>query len=335
MKVLVTGASGFLGRAVVRSLTESGHTVRALVRRATTNEACGFAEGVEIVKCDLRSAKPPALEAVLDGQEAVIHLAASMSGNDVNRFTDTAVGTERLFDAMAATEQPSGEKKPWRLILCSSFTVYDWASAGRDPDESVSVHARPYHSGYTTAKVWQERLAGRAAAAYGWQLTVLRPGFIWGKGNELPAASVGRDLGPIRWVFGAGRQPCYAHVDNTADCFRAALENPDSIGESLNVIDGHGITAWRFLGEHMERAGERGFRVPIPTPLLRAGVAAMRQLSLWIFGDRAKLPSFFKAEEFAEVYEPRDYRTDRLRQVLSNHRPLGYEACLERTYAAS
>ena len=71
-----------------------------------------------------------------------------------------------------------------RLVLCSSFTVYDYSSIDRILDEDSPVYqARDIYArdGYTIAKWWQERVTRRFVEKYGWDLTVLRPGNIWGR----------------------------------------------------------------------------------------------------------------------------------------------------------
>ena len=98
---------------------------------------------------------------------------------------------------------PSGSSKRWRrpttrrLVLASSFSVYDWSAIrGELTEESPVEPATDLYDrdGYAVAKVWQERVARRMAAEHGWDLTVLRPGFIWGRGNEY-LAGLGQKLG--------------------------------------------------------------------------------------------------------------------------------------------
>ena len=138
--------------------------------------------------------------------------------------------------------------------------------------------------------------------AHGWQLTVLRPGFIWGLGNECPPGSIGRSIGRVHLVFGGFRQLPFTHVANCADCFRAAVESPKPIGQTLNVIDDHAITAWGFMGEYLRRSRTKGVRVLVPYWVMRLMTAAIYLSSRAILGSRAKLPSLFVPARLAQGY---------------------------------
>ena len=175
MKALVTGSNGFLGRHVVAALLARGIEVRAMVRPAARLEALGWPSSVEVFRADLRTSRE--LERAFEGVDVLLHLAAVVSGGEDAQFAGTVVGTERLLDAMAASACR-------RLVLCSSFTVYDYSSIDRTLNEDSPIHRAPdiYASdGYTIAKWWQERVTRRFVEKYGWDLTVLRPGNIWGR----------------------------------------------------------------------------------------------------------------------------------------------------------
>ena len=116
MKVLVSGASGFLGQYVVARLLERGHSIRAIVRPASPDPS--WKGEVEIFRADLRI--HPNLVTAFDGVDALMHLAASTSGDEDVQFTSTVVGTEKLLEAMSMSSTK-------RLVHISSLVVYDWA----------------------------------------------------------------------------------------------------------------------------------------------------------------------------------------------------------------
>src|SRR5688572_22477616 len=99
MKLLVTGASGFLGRSVVAEATRRGHDVRSVVRPQT----------------DLRSRR--GLVELFEGIDAVIHLAACKGGDVYAQYAGTVVATENLLWAM------SEAKSSAKFIHISSFSV--------------------------------------------------------------------------------------------------------------------------------------------------------------------------------------------------------------------
>ena len=117
--------------------------------------------------------------------------------------------------------------------------------------------------GYTIAKVWQERVVSRYAAAHGWQLTIMRPGFIWGS-QHAAIAGMGRHVGRVYLLFGPLTRLPLSHVVNCADCLVTAIEHPLAIGETFNVIDGDEIRVWRYAREYAARMQEPESLVPIP-----------------------------------------------------------------------
>jgi len=327
VKVLVTGANGFIGRHVVGALTAAGHRVHALIRPNAIARVGDWGDGVEVVRCNLDDeADQGELQRSLECVDAVIHLAASMRGLEDDRLRETVLASERFFAALARSRVK-------RLLLASSLSVYDWLEASGEVDEDLPLAREgDGQGGYANAKLAQERMARSGAEQYGWRLTVLRPGFVWGDANPLPAGSLGRRLGRLCLVFVPSRQLPFTHVENCADCFRSALEDDRSIGATFNVVDGFDLTAWDFAGEAMSRGAAVGIRLGVPYWLLRSVLGAMSTAARGVMGHLARLPSLLVPSEFAQNYRPVHYRTDRLREALGWRPPLELEECLIRTF---
>jgi len=322
MKALVTGANGFLGRHVVAALLSRGHQVRAMVRPTARLEELHWPEVVEVFRADLRSSQN--LAAAFDGVEVLIHLAAAVTGNEDDQLAAAVVGTERLLGAMA---QASCK----RLVLASSFSVYDWSKIPKtlDVDSPIEAGADLYErDGYSIAKSWQERVTRRFAEKHSWDLTVLRPGFIWGR-DHADLAALGQKIGKIHLVIGPLTHIPMTHVENCADLFAIAASDPRARGQTFNVVDGEGERIWTFLGSHLKGIGETGIRIPIPYRLAHSLVSALYST---VFRRNTKLPQILIPCRFESRLKPLHYTNRSAREVLGWVPPLKHDECLARTY---
>ncbi|WP_257170272.1 NAD(P)-dependent oxidoreductase [Bradyrhizobium sp. SRS-191] len=325
MKALVTGANGFLGRHVVNALLARGIAVRAMVRPATRVEPLGWPASVDIVRADLRTSRE--LASAFDDVDVLIHLAAVVSGGEDAQFAGTVGGTERLLEAMAS----SGCR---RLVLCSSFSVYDYTATRDVLDETAPLQQTPdvySRGGYTVAKWWQERVTRRFAETHGWDLTVLRPGFIWGRDHGYLAA-LGQQIGRHHVVIGPLTRIPMTHVENCADVFALAAADPRAKGHTLNIVDGPGERVWTYLSDYISGTGKRGFRLPIPHWLASA---AVRLAFVTVFRRATKVPAILTPKKFDAMLKPLRFDNRRLRETLGWTPPLDYQQCLARTYGPS
>src|SRR5688500_17927607 len=172
MKLLITGASGFLGKYVVAEALRRGHAVRAMVRPGTDAAKCGWDAGgaqLELARVDLRSRK--GLAEAVSGVDAVIHLAAAKGGDVYAQYAGSVIATENLLWAI----EHAGTKP--KLVHISSFSVYDYtkprAWSVLDEESPVERDAME-RDGYAHTKLVQERIVREAAAKNGWPLCVIR-----------------------------------------------------------------------------------------------------------------------------------------------------------------
>jgi nucleoside-diphosphate-sugar epimerase len=323
VKVLVTGANGFLGRHVVAELLSRGHAVRAVVRPASNVASLRWPSSVEIFRADLRTHD---LLGAFDDVDVLVHLAATVVGDEDSQLQETVVGTTRLLDAMSAS-------KTKRLVLASSFSVYDFATRRRNLDESSLLERDLYmRDGYAVAKTWQERIVRRETEKNDWNLAVLRPGFIWGTGNEY-LAGIGQKIGRFHLIFGPMRTLPLTHVANCAHYFVNAIEKPVPGNLTVNLIDKEHVSAWSYLGRYLRGSGERGIRVPLPYVLCAMSVAAAKGISDLIFHGKGKLPSILVPCRFRARFRPMRYSNDRLESQLKWNQPLTFDEAAARTWA--
>ena len=308
---------------MVQAFRERSYSVRALVRPAARVEDLRWGKEIEVFRADLRT--HPNLAIAFEGADALIHLASAVIGDEDEQFTSTVVGTERLLEAMT-------KSSTWRLILASSFSVYGWSSISRTLDEESPLEAKLYErGGYAIAKMWQERVTRRKSAALGWDLTVLRPGFIWGQGNEyLP--SVSSKVGPFHIVFGVWRRLPLTYVENCARFFVKALEDPKSIGQTINLLDSDEVRAWQYIGEILRRTGRHGIRIGTPFFLLNTLSIFSTGLSKLLFKGKGKLPSLLMPCRLA-VLKPLRFSNRKLCNELGWSPRFDFRESLARCFA--
>ena len=323
MRVLVTGAGGFLGRNVVATLSQAGHAVVAMMRPSRRGSEPRMPDGVGFAYADLRVRG--GLTEALDGIEAVVHLAACVVGDDDAQFASTVVGTENLLAAMR-------EANVTRLVHCGTFSVYDWKTARSPLDEASPLETADTlydRDGYAISKTWQERLARRWGEDAENQLTVLRPGFIWGAGLE-ETSGIGQPLGPLRIVIGGTRPLPLTYVENCAEAFARVLESPNTIGETFNVVDTPTVSAWKHQGRTLRETEQRGWRVYLPygVGLFSARVATW--ISKWLYRGRGKLPGVLMPNRYRARFRPIGFKTEKLRAAIGEYEMHSYDQAWER-----
>ncbi len=245
--VLVTGAAGFLGRALVKALRARGRSVRVLVRRADA----AFAQdaGIQAVIGDLGD--PDIVHHAVAGVRTVFHVGAAMRGDARAFEAGTVWGTRNVIDACLAHATA-------RLVYVSSLSVLD--HAGRDPaktlDESSPYEPHPGRRGaYTQTKLAAERMVLDAIRERGLPAVVIRPGQIFGPGAETVTPNGTLALAG-RWIaVGSGRQTLpLVYRDDVIDALLLAAETPAAAGRLFNVVDPATIEQQAYLAHARQRS---------------------------------------------------------------------------------
>ena len=283
MKVLITGATGFLGRATVTTALAAGHDVVALHRPASAPPPeCGTESKLHRLPADLR--EPGDWCLAMEQVEAVIHCAAVASGDLHTQLSGTVLGTENLLHALPTSLR--------RFVQVSSLSVYDFdkprlsGSLTEDTPLEVSPQRR---DAYTQTKLLQERLIRRFALAKRVPLVVVRPGAIYGPDRTW---DWGRALkaGPFDLIFAPLAPMRLVYVGNCAKGLVAALTCEVDRELCINLVDVEQPSHWRYHRLARRSGAELGIPVPVPYWSVLALGAAARLASKLFFGGRARLP---------------------------------------------
>ncbi|MEO9781919.1 MAG: NAD(P)-dependent oxidoreductase [Sedimentitalea sp.] len=235
MKILVTGANGFIGRHVVDAARADGHEVCALVRdRSKVPD--GWKADSDITTAELDLTAPDAqdrLAKLLAEAEAIIHAAAIMGGDAARQINDTVKATETVLAALKTCNPPP------RMVLVSSLSVYDGQAlkTGAVLTEASPLEATPTaRDAYCEAKLAQEAHVRAAANAQGFELWILRPGAVFGPGR-LWNGHLGHPLGPVLLQMESKGEVPVSFVEHTAKALVLAATTPAEGIEVVNVMD--------------------------------------------------------------------------------------------------
>ncbi|MCE5230107.1 NAD-dependent epimerase/dehydratase family protein [bacterium] len=250
MKILITGAAGFLGAAAVKRALGAGHDVRAMIRQGSPRGRVELPDD-KIVVADMGDREGLA-RAVAGGIEAVIHCAATTSQSAPDEALSRKVnveGTRALYEAARA----AGVK---RWIQISSMSAHPGSTTvyGR-----TKLAADEYLRAQTGLPAW----------------TILRPSLIYGPGSRGLVAKTVQLLQklPVVPMIGPGRElirPVY--VDDVAEAALAALRNDATIGKTYMIGGADEIELNVFMKELVKARGLKRplFHLPVPLALVMA-----------------------------------------------------------------
>ena len=313
MKVLVTGAGGFLGAAVVAAAERAGHSVLAMYRPASIPDPASLSAAVTPLAGDLRQAGP--WRDALGDVDAVVHCAAAF-GDLSAQLAGTVLATENLLAALPETTR--------RIVHISSFSVYDFDAPrlfGR-LDEKTPLESNPLRrDAYTQTKLVQEKMVRQHATAEGIELVVLRPGAIYGPGKDWDCGRTMR-VGRFDLIFAPFAAMRLIHVENCAHAVVAALAVPIDAPMTVNLVDTEQPGHWRF--HHLtRRAGvAKGVGVPIPYWMVLALGFSAKVASRLFFHGRAKLPEMLDPPRQRVRWRPLRYSNDAAKTTLGWHQQL-------------
>lgn len=251
MKLAVTGGTGFVGARLLDAAVAGGHAVRALTRRTMETRP-----GVEWVHGALD--RPEALEHLVGGSDAIIHVAGVISGQSARDFACNVEGTRALLDAA----QGGPVKK---FVHVSSL-------AAREPGLSL----------YGASKAQSEELVRGSAVPW----AIVRPPAVYGPGDQETLELFKMARRGLLLLPPAGRLSLI-HVDDLAALLLSLAQSDSPSGLTIEPDDGRpgGWTHKQFAAALAGAFDRRALSISMPAAVLKLGAKADRLLR----GNGAKL----------------------------------------------
>jgi nucleoside-diphosphate-sugar epimerase len=261
--IAVTGGSGVVGRAVVAALLARGDKVRVLDPKPPPEPRAGV-EHVAVSVLDRRG-----VARALEGCRGVVHLAAALpqARLDEAGFRELNVGGTRV---VAAASRAVGVR---RLVFASTIEIYgpqhSATPLGEDaPRRFTGVYShtkweseRVLFDGYGDLEPVALRLPMVMGPGFYHEPSVLRTFHALRLGRPIPVSA------PDALVS-------FVAASDAAQAFVLALEVPEAVGEAFNIAAPDTPTMRAFFAELVALTGSSSRLVPLPSPLVRAGVAA-------------------------------------------------------------
>jgi nucleoside-diphosphate-sugar epimerase len=269
-KVLVTGATGFIGRRLVARLVVDGADVRALVLPEESIRALESIGPVEISYGDVTD--EDSVQRAIAGVSRVYHLAAVVGDwGDEALFREVNIeGTRQVLDAAARAGCE-------RVLMVSTIAVYGWQL---HTDTCHEDTPRQYGVGpYSRTKRESEELALDYHAMGRVPVTVVRPGNVYGPGSEVWVDEILRLVraGQGVLVDGGRGDAALAYVDNAVDVMVRAAASERAVGRIYNALDGAGVTWLQYVSDLARIAGVAVPRRRIPVSAARVAAAFMER----------------------------------------------------------
>lgn len=254
MRILITGGTGFIGKAAARALHERGHDVRLLSSRCA-----GVQNGYPVVQGNVRD--PASLKAALEGIEGVV-IAHQFPGFPIERpashdtFREVdADGTANVIKALKAHGQAQ------RVVYLSGAAVRE-EMAGAHPGIDAKLDAE------------------RSVRESGIPWTILRASIVYGPGDHYFSRLAQMiEKGPAVPVFGDGRALASPiHVDDLAQTIARSVDDPRAQNALLDACGPNTLSANATLDLLMQALGRRRPILHLPLGPINAVAAAMERL---------------------------------------------------------
>ncbi len=309
MRVFITGATGFIGRALRERYVAEGHQVSGC--DLVPDPASGVIEGDVAV--------PGRWQEAAAGSDLVIHTAATVSlrmDRPDEVWRANVLGTKHVVDAC----ERGGVG---RLVHFSSVTVF-----GVDFPDGVDERypVCPMRVPYPDSKIASEQVVLQALAEGRVTPTIVRPGDVYGPRSRAWAIIPAELIAARRFTLPGGGRGIHSpiYIDNLVDGVMAAGASEAAAGEVFTLSDGVGVPYREFFAPYAELLGRS--LITVPTPAALALSAVLQRLGRFGSGDNEINPGSVRY-----LLRRGTYSADKARRVLGWEPRVGVPEGLART----
>lgn len=313
--VLVTGANGFIGSRVVRTLLAYGFKrVRCLARATSTSGNLEKIVGeigrvsLDIVKGNLLS--PETCRIAADGVSVIFHLAAGVEKSYPGCFLNSVITTRNLLDA--AIKEP-GLK---RFVNVSSIAVYSNERIRRggalDESSDIEDNLADRYEPYVYGKAKQDEIVLEYALRHNLPYVIVRPGVVFGPGKAKITDRVGSATFGVFLHKGLSNRIPLTYVDNCAEAVVLAGIKKGIDGQVFNIVDDDLPTSREFLRLY-KRNVRRFISIPVPYTVWLAFCSLWEKYSRWSGG---QIPPAFNRRACAVYWKGNTYPNEKAKEKL-------------------
>lgn len=268
--ILVTGASGFVGAAVIARLARDGTETRACVRRG---DIC-MPDGVHAVRVNDLTAATDWSDA-LAGVEAVVHTAARVHVMD-DSATDPLAEFRRInVHGTLNLARQAAAAGVWRFVFISSIKV-NGESTKLGAVFSANDLPAPLDP-YGVSKMEAEQGLREIAAQTGMEVVIIRPPLVYGPGVKANFAALMRAV-QRSWPLPLGavhNQRSLVALDNLVDFIVTCQSHPQAANQTFLVSDGHDLSTTELVRGLARATGVPARLLPVPVWALKASAALL------------------------------------------------------------
>jgi len=313
--ILVTGANGFIGSRVVRTLLMySFRRVRCLARPTSAPSNLDKIAGefgqarLDIVKGNLLSRETCKIAA--DGAAVIYHLAAGVEKSYPGCFLNSVITTRNLLDAV--TKQSALK----RFVNVSSIAVYSNERIRRggvlDESSDIEDNLADRYEPYVYGKAKQDKIVLEYAQRHNLPYVIVRPGVVFGPGKAKITDRVGSDTFGVFLHKGLSNRIPLTYVDNCAEAIVLAGLKKGIDGQVFNIVDDDLPTSREFLRSYKQNV-RRFMSIPVPYTVWLAFCTLWEKYSRWSGG---QLPPAFNRRACAIYWKGNSYSNEKAKAML-------------------